>query len=286
MTLRGRASACGAGTIINAIATWKGSAFAIDLRTTAEVELGEDMKGIQGEIERGGDTTLIERCVELVLKKFDYTGGAHVRTSSEIPIARGLKSSSAAANAAVLATLDALGKKMEPLEAVRLGVQAAIDAKVTITGAFDDAAASFLGGIVVTDNKTMQLVKRVEKDENVLILVPEKKVFTAETNVEKMKLIAPWVELAYDLALDGKFEKAMTSNGILYCTALGFDPYIIIKALEAGASGASLSGTGPAFCALVKKDKINAVEEAWSDFNGKIIRTKINNEGARVEKCR
>jgi len=254
MTLRGCASACGAGTIINAIATWKGSAFAIDLRTTAEVELGEDVKGIQGEIEGGGETTLIERCVGLVLKKFDYAGGAHVRTSSEIPIARGLKSSSAAANATVLATLGALDKKMEPLEAVRLGVQAALGAGVTITGAFDDAAASFLGGIVVTDNKTMQLVKRVEKDADVLILVPEEKVFTAQTNVEKTKLIAPWVELAYDLALEGKFEKAMISNGILYCAALGFDPYVIIKALEAGASGASLSGTGPAFTALVKKD--------------------------------
>jgi len=278
MTLRGRASACGAGTIINAIATWKGSAFAIDLRTTAEVELGEDMKGIQGEIEGGGDATLIERCVGLVLKKFDYAGGAHVRTSSEIPIARGLK--------AVLATLSALGKKMEALEAVRLGVQAALDAGVTITGAFDDAAASFLGGIVVTDNKTARLVKRVERDDDVLILVPEEKVFTAETNVEKMKVIAPWVELAYDLALEDKFEKAMTFNGILYCAALEFDPYVIIKALEAGASGASLSGTGPAFCALVKKDKISAVEEAWSDFNGKVIRTKINSEGARVERCR
>lgn len=286
MTLRGCASACGAGTIINAIATWKGSAFAIDLRTTAEVELGEDIKSIQGEIEGGGDATLIERCAELMLKKFDYAGGAHVRTSSEIPIARGLKSSSAAANAVVLATLSALDKKMEPLEAVRLGVQAALDAGVTITGAFDDAAASFLGGIVVTDNKTMQLVKRVEKDADILILVPEEKVFTAETNVEKMKLIAPWVELAYELALEGKFEKAMTLNGILYCAALGFDPHIIIKALEAGASGASLSGTGPAFCALVKKDKISAVKEAWSDFNGKIIRTKINNEGARMERCR
>ncbi len=91
MSLRGRASACGAGTIINAIATWKGSAFAIDLRTTAEVELGEDMKGIHGEIECGGDATLIERCVELVLKKFDYAGGAHIRTSSESPSRGGLR---------------------------------------------------------------------------------------------------------------------------------------------------------------------------------------------------
>ena len=283
---RARASACGAGTIVNAIATWKGSAFAVDLRTTAEVELGKDIKSVQGDIEGGGDATLIERCVELVLKKFDYAGGAHVRTSSEIPIARGLKSSSAAANAVVLATLSALGKKMEPLEAVCLGVQAALCAGVTITGAFDDATASFLGGIVVTDNRAQQLLKRVEIDSDVLIFVPEERAFTLDTNVERSRLLAPAVGIAYDLALEDEFEKAMTLNGILYCAALGFDPEMILRGLEAGASGVSLSGTGPAFTALVKKNRINAVIRAWSDFNGKIIKTKINNEGARVERCR
>lgn len=284
--VKGRASACGAGTIINAIAMWKGSAFAVDLWTTAEVELSEEMDGIHGEITGGGDTTLIERCVELVLDRFDYVGGAYVKTSSEIPIARGLKSSSAAANAAVLATLDALGEKMEPLETIRLGVKAAVDVGVTITGAFDDATASFLGGIVVTDNKTRQLIKRVEMESDVLIFVPEEMAFTSDTSVERSRLIAPAVDIAYNLALVGEFEKAMTLNGILYCAALGFDPEIILRGLEAGASGVSLAGTGTAFTALVKKDRVNAVIRAWGDFNGKIIKTKINNEGARVEKCR
>jgi shikimate kinase len=49
---KGRGKASGAGTIINAIATYKGSAFGIDLWTYAEVELGEDFKGIEGEIEQ------------------------------------------------------------------------------------------------------------------------------------------------------------------------------------------------------------------------------------------
>ncbi|MDI6903323.1 MAG: shikimate kinase [Methanocellales archaeon] len=283
--IKGRASACGAGTIINAIATWKGSAFAIDLRTTAEVELSEEMDGIRGEITGGGDTTLIERCVEFVLDRFDYVGGAYVKTSSEIPIARGLKSSSAAANATILATLDALDEKMEPLEAVRLGVQAAFDAGVTITGAFDDAAASFLGGIVVTDNKTMQLVKRVERESKVLVFVPEAQALTADADVAMSRLLAPWVDLAYDLALEGGFEKAMTLNGFLYCAALGFDPEPMLRALGAGATGVSLSGTGPAFTALVGVDEVDAVIKAWDRLEGKIIRTKINNTGARVESC-
>jgi shikimate kinase len=283
---KGRASACGAGTIINAIATWNGSAFAIDLRTTAEVELSEGANSIRGEIAGGdGDTTLIERCVKLVLDKFDYGGGARVRTSSEIPIARGLKSSSAAANATVLATLDALGEKMEPLETIRLGVQAAFDAGVTITGAFDDAAASYLGGIVVTDNREQLLVKRVERESEIVVFVPESQAFTAETDVVRSRLIAPWIDIAYDLALGEEFEMAMTLNGFLYCSALGFDPEPMLRALEAGATGVSLSGKGPAFTAIVCIDYVDDVIKAWNHLKGKIIRTEIDNTGARVESC-
>ena len=283
--IKGRASACGAGTIINAIATWKGSAFAIDLRTTAEVELSEGMDGIHSEVAGDGDTTLIERCVKLVLDRFDYVGGARVRTSSEIPIARGLKSSSAAANATVLATLDALDEKMEPLETIRLGVQAAFDAGVTITGAFDDAASSYLGGIVVTDNREQLLIKRVERESEVLVFVPESQTFTADTDVAMSRLLGPWVGIAYDLALKSEFEKAMTLNGFLYCSALGFDPEPMLRALEAGVTGVSLSGTGPAFTALVDMDEVDAVIKAWDHLKGKIIRTKIDNTGARVESC-
>ena len=42
MTLTGHAYALGAGTIINAIATWKGVAFGIDLKTFADVELSKN----------------------------------------------------------------------------------------------------------------------------------------------------------------------------------------------------------------------------------------------------
>ena len=116
---RGKGKASGAGTVINAIATYKGSAFGIDRWTYAEVELGEDFKGIEAhtelELELEGerdkdrgrdidiDTRLIERCLELVLKKFNLPLCGYVYTRSEIPVGSGLKSSSAAANATVVA---------------------------------------------------------------------------------------------------------------------------------------------------------------------------------------
>ncbi len=290
MGARGYGKASGAGTVINAIATYKGSAFGIDLWTYAEVELGDDFRGIEGEIElegereTGADTRLIERCVESVLRKFDLPLRGYVKTRSEIPIGSGLKSSSAAANAAVIATLDAIGvqakEEMDVLDAIRMGVNAALDVGVSITGAFDDACASLLGGFVITDNKKRELIKRVEKDFEVLVLVPEKKAFTADTDVKRSRLIAPWVDIAYKLALEERFEEAMTLNGFLYCAALNFSSEPMVKALECGVKGVSLSGTGPSFVALVDAEKGARLGEAWNNMGveGKIIKVKVNNQ--------
>jgi shikimate kinase len=289
----GLGSATGAGTIINAIATYRGAAFGIDLRTYAEVELGEDLRGIEAEIEVEGvreehaDTRLIERCVALVLRRFNLPLGAHVTTRSAIPIASGLKSSSAAANAVVAATLDAIGEraagaKLSVLDAIRIGVDAALQVGVSITGAFDDACASALGGIVITDNERRELLKRVERDAAVLIFVPRAKAFTAETNVGRSRLLAPWVALAYDLAVAERFEEAMTLNGFLYCAALQFDPEPMLRALECGVQGVSLSGTGPSVVALLGDDREREARlyEAWRELpiEGRILKQRLQNE--------
>lgn len=298
MSAKGYGKASGAGTVINAIATYKGSAFGIDRWTYAKVELGEDFKGIEAHTEleselegesdkdRGRDvdidTRLIERCLELVLKKFNLPLCGYVYTRSEIPIGSGLKSSSAAANATVVAALDAIGADMDALDAIRIGVNAALDTGVSITGAFDDACASLLGGVVITDNMKKELIMRVEKDSKVLIFVPEAKAFTADTDVQRSRLVAPWVDIAYELALAAKFEDAMTLNGFLYCAALNFSPEPMLKALECNVRGVSLSGTGPSFVALVDRTAEAELYRAWSelDIEGRIIKTRINNEPA------
>ncbi len=151
---------------------------------------------------------------------------------------------------------------------------------MSITGAFDDACASLLGGFVITDNKRRELIKRTEKDSEVLVLVPHEKAFTADTDVKQSRLIAPWVNIAYELALEERFEDAMTLNGFLYCAALNFDPEPMVKALECGVQGVSLSGTGPSFVALVDDEKGERLGEVWSGLGveGKIIRSRVNNK--------
>ena len=277
------ASALGAGTVINAIATLKGSAFGINLRTRAEVEIAE--KGVTCEVadDPSVDTSLIAECGRLVLQRFAPEIGVHIITRSEIPAASGLKSSSAAANATVLALTKALDVAIEPLDTIKLGVEAARRAGVTITGAFDDACASFFGGLVMTDNAHDLLLKRVEMQSDVIIHVPQERAYSAKADVARARLLAPWVEMAFALADDGGYEKAMVLNGLLYCSAFGLSAEPLLRALEAGARAASLSGTGPAYIALVDRTSARQVKRAWQDFEGSIITTRVSNEGARVE---
>ena len=277
------ASALGAGTVINAIATLKGSAFGINLKTYAEVAIVD--KGIKCKIahDATADTSLITECARVVLERFAPNVGVSITTKSEIPIASGLKSSSAAANAAVLGLIKALEIEVQPLEIVKLGILAARRAGVTITGAFDDACASFFGGLVFTDNERDILLKRIELDTPVLIFVPHAKSYSAKANVGRAKLLAPWVDAAYNFANEGEYEKAMVLNGLVYCCALGFSTEPMISALEAGARAATLSGTGPAYVALVDSLSSKAVRKAWESLDGLVIESETSNTGAKIE---
>ena len=103
MTGTASALAHGAATIVNAIALGEGAAFGVDLWTKAEVRLTDEPQIITGEItsDPAESTVLIEETVLRVLQHFSVENrfGAKVKTWSNIPVARGLKSSSAAANA-------------------------------------------------------------------------------------------------------------------------------------------------------------------------------------------
>ncbi|GKZ12306.1 shikimate kinase [Haladaptatus sp. T7] len=280
--MHGRAKAPAAGTILNALATGVGSAFAIDISTTAEVEL-DDSGEIRGEIADApdADARLIERCAELALDIEDEEFGATVRTESDVPMASGLKSSSAAANATVLATLSALDIEMRREDACRIGVQAARDVGVTVTGAFDDASASMLGGVTVTDNSTDELLTRDEVDWDVLVWTPPERSFSADADVSRCRQVAPMAELVAELALDGDYGRAMTVNGFAFCGALGFSADPMVEALP-DVAGVSLSGTGPSFVAVGGREVLEDVRKSWQSLEGTTWLTTTQTDGTRT----
>jgi shikimate kinase len=288
--LTGKAEALshGAATIVNAIALGKGAAFGVDLWTKAEVKLTSEPAKIKGEIasDPTESTCLIEKTVARVFQYFgvEKSLGAEVKTRSNIPIARGLKSSSVAANAVALATTAALGKTLDDLTLISLGVDAAFDAKVTVTGAFDDACASYFGDVVITDNPKRRIVNRSTLPEGitVLFLVPAPKAYTRDSNLRRVKAIKPLVKVAYQEALKGNFWASLTLNGLIYSSALGYDASAALDALSAGALAAGLCGKGPAVTAVVSEDKIDSVRAALQSYPGEILSSRVNHEKAKV----
>ena len=288
MTGTASAIAHGAATIINAMALGRGATFGVDLWTKAEVKLTDEPHVFKAEItsDPKESTVLMEKAVMRVLQRFglDNSFGANVKTWSNIPIAKGLKSSSAAANAVVLAATAALGKRLDDLQLVKLGVDAAFDAKVTVTGAFDDACGSYFGGAVITDNLSREIIKQLPLvgELTVLFHVPPEKAYTADANLTKLQAVKPLVEVAYREALEGKIWEALTLNGLIYSPAYGYNSAIALDALAAGAVAAGLCGKGPSVTAVASKDKVDSVKGALQKYDGEVLQAHLNRDKAKV----
>lgn len=264
----GRGISYGALSVINAIAMGKGAGFGIDLKTEAVVCLTPEPKFI---VEIDGhpaeDTRLARFSVEEMLRRYPDSGmkGAVITTTSTIPISQGLKSSSAATNAILTATADALDVRIDPLEIGRIGATVAIAAGVSITGTFDDACACMLGGLVFTDNPNRELLHRSPMPDGYIVVIhlPEFQIRKFAFPKEKMRKMAGEVSTAYDRARAGYVFDAMCANGAYTCQALGIEPETADRAIACGAAAAGLSGTGPATGILVETDRLDAFLDAF-----------------------
>ncbi|MEW6592517.1 MAG: shikimate kinase [Candidatus Hadarchaeota archaeon] len=284
--MMGEASAFGSATVVNAFAAGKGAAFGIDLKVRANVRPIADSKTIKGKIVGAKESPkLIEICARRTMEHLGARGfGADVETRSEIPIAVGLSSSSAAANAVVMATFSAFGRRAKADEVLNIGIDSAFDAGVTLTGAFDDAAASLYGYGVVTDNLKRRVLKRFKVDPRLKVLVhaPPFKTYTRGLRKMKFDAIRAGAEAAHGMAMSGDIWGAMTLNGLLYSSALGQDAVPAIEALAKGAMAAGLTGTGPATVAVASRDIAGEIAAAWMKRPGKVIITSPAKLGGRT----
>lgn len=280
-----RAMVHGAVSILNAIPTWIGGAIGVDLWTEAEVLISDEPGRIEAEIPGGEDPRLVIETAKTILQRAGRSDiGLRVRTRSNIPIGRGLKSSSAASDAVALAVARLLGLDCDGDEVVRLAVEASIRAGVTITGAYDDAYTCFFGGINITDNasKKVLLRKMAPGDVMVLIAVPERKIYTGSVDVERLRAVKDVCLKAAKLALQEKFWDAMIVNGLAIASALDLDPSPILDAVRAGALAAGVSGTGPAIAAITRPGRAESVRNALRDY-GDILVCGVNNYEAGWE---
>jgi shikimate kinase len=285
----GQALSHGAISILNAFPTGKGGALGIDLWTRAKVSLREGPGQISGFISSDPEESnrLVVAVVQKTLEHYGYERKLHgeIITSSNIPAAVGLKSSSAAANAAALATLSALDEERDDDALVEIGVEASIESRVSLTGAYDDSFASYHGGAVLTDNdrRKVEKILKVPREIKILILVPPRKTPTGQLNRSGFAPIRRISELAYSEADNGHVWDALTLNGLAVASILGEDPRPALLAIESGAFGAGLSGKGPAIAAIVDEKNLKPVRQSFEKFDGRIIEANPNFTKALIE---
>ena len=280
----------GSATIINAMATGFGSAFGIDLDITCEAKTQNDSITCSNDV--GAPNTLMELCAKRTFEKYGISSdefGLNIKTKSDIPMASGLSSSSALSNGVVAITSKIIAeefnlKPLTDLEIINLAVDASLEAKVTITGSFDDATASYFGGVVVTDNINRKfIIKEEMNDYSVLVYMPNFCSKSGSANVNRIRTLTPLIDVAFKMAKSRDYLKALNLNGLIHANTLGFDSNIAIDALESGALASGLSGSGSSFVAICEDNAIDDVKQAWSSYEGQVIETKVNNVGCHYK---
>ncbi len=278
---KARAIVHGAVSIVNAIATGMGSALGISLKVTAEAQLqtGHGVKFTSG---RSGDRLIKNIIQKTIPKEIIDNNMISISVDSQIPLGYGLKSSSAVSNAVALAC-SRMAKEAETDDYSILDVstRSSLEAKVSMTGAYDDATACYFGGFTVTDNYSRRLIRKEKAPENLyaIIILPTN---SSRGNIHKLRNFSDLFTDAFELAESGQYWKAMKLNGVLASAALSSSYAPVLDAIEHGALSASISGNGPSIAAVGYEDTVEQIVEILSKFEGRIIVSRVNNEKAVV----
>ena len=247
----------GAISVINAIPCGIGSTIGVCLQTRAQFITDVDHTTVNVVNDPNMDDTLARLCVKRTLEHIseDTDIDYELTIQTQIPPSRGLKSSSSVCNAIVQSVLNSYGTKIDEMDMLRIGVECAKEAGVTITGAFDDVCGCHFGGVVFTDNSKNELVHRMDiPDYDVVLWIPEKMIPKNKVPVEAYRARKEEFEEALALAYEDPLA-ALTMNGRLVAEIIGADTSIVDLALSNGALAAGISGTGPAISIVTECGK-------------------------------
>jgi shikimate kinase len=292
--LKARATTFGAISVINAIASGKGATASVRLTTHVEVELHEDSRR-EWEVLVNGRGVESRLAIESARRAIEGLGkdsasfSGRIATSSTIPIGIGLKTSSSSSTAIALAVREALGAgAFDPKKVFDCSIEASLASGASITGALDDAASCLLGGLNMTENLSRKVIssRLFERKLKVMILVPrERGGGRGRVDPQFIRKFGGLADTFFRMSLEGDPWKAMILNGLMFSSILKYDPFPALHAVELGALGAGLSGTGPAVAAVFdpsRQSEMDALAKDWAADGSEVILTETNNEHGRA----
>ena len=268
-------------TVVSAFATGKGVTIGIDLpcRVTAEIiPRAEYYSKILVKSAVQDPHRLIERCVDNSLKALRVEANSDelilISVDSEIPSAAGLKSSSALSVAVVKAIFGLFSRSTvkSSEEILRISCRSSIQSGASLTGAFDDAAAGLLGGLVFSDNTKFRLLRHqslnTEFGSRVKLFVPSYQKLTSSLKLSEYHEYKKLAQDALRFARKGIIVQAMLINSMIHSLIHRYSMQPIVSSIDEGASASGVSGKGPAVAAICPNSKIAArVEKRWKAEN-------------------
>lgn len=242
-------------SIVNAIPCGIGAVLPINLKAFAK------------EGKRNRNSPLINAIEDYLIKNYKIKTSFEVY--SEIPEGVGLKSSSAVSVAIISSISHKLGDVYPP----KLSAIITKNYNLSITGAFDDAVASYEGKISFTDNINLKILKleKPSHDLKVIIFINDKR---HDLNLSLMRENCKSFKIAFEKAFNGNIYEGIKINGYLMSEINGYDKKILDLMMEKGALTAGISGNGPAYFSLVKEGEEGPILDYLSN-KGKIIVSEV-----------
>lgn len=236
------------------------------------------------------------------LKSIHSNQGAEITLIKNLPLGSGMGSSAASAVAAVVAINYLMGNKLTRSELLPFTMRAEFIACGSAHA--DNAAPSLLGGfILIRNNHPLDIISIPTPDELVCVLVhPHVEVKTRDArqvlrqSVPLKNAITQWGNTAAlvagmmkpDYELIGRSLQDVVAEPVRSVLIPGFHA-IKARAIEAGALGCGISGSGPTMFAFCKGKNIaqkvgEAMQKEFSriGLQSEVYISGVNKEGAKI----
>lgn len=278
-----------------------GDEVVLTLRNDSEVRV-ESIVGDNGKLPREANRNTASVAVMSMLSKLGRSVGVDITLYKNLPLGSGMGSSAASGAAALVAMNHLLG---DPLTREQLVEHAMESERIACGSAHaDNVAPSLLGGFVlVRDYQPLDVIKipatenlyctlvhphlELKTEDSRKVLKPTitlKEAITQSGNVAGLMLGL----MKPDYALIGRSLKDVIAEPVRSVFIPGFD-HLRAEAINAGALGFGISGSGPTVFALSRTSEEasrvgSVLEQKFSQFNleSDVYISKVNQQGARI----